>query len=101
MVSLSVLLITIIIIVDDNIVIDLVKAEIQGCETNGESWILQGFPRTKVQALALQRSGHIPDKIILLNIDQAVSLERMRSKLPGGVGGLSDKERDDISAQQL
>ena len=40
-------------LVDDNIVIDLVKKEILKTEKEGKSWIIEGFPRTKVQALAL------------------------------------------------
>ena len=35
-------------IVDDNIVIDLVKKEILKTEKEGKSWIIEGFPRTKV-----------------------------------------------------
>jgi hypothetical protein len=41
------------ILVDDQIVIDLIKAAIQDCEDKKNSFIVQGFPRTKVQALAL------------------------------------------------
>ena len=41
------------IIVTDDIVCDLVEKEIKDCEDNNKSWIIQGFPRTKVQALAL------------------------------------------------
>jgi adenylate kinase family enzyme len=40
-------------LVDDHIVIDLVKKEILRTEKEGKSWIIEGFPRTKVQALAL------------------------------------------------
>jgi adenylate kinase len=39
--------------VDDQIVIDLVSKEIQESEEEKTSWILQGFPRTKTQAMAL------------------------------------------------
>ena len=39
--------------IDDQIVTDLVKEQIDRAEMKGDSWILQGFPRTKVQALAL------------------------------------------------
>lgn len=35
-------------------------------EEKKQSWIIQGFPRTKAQALALQKLGIIPDKIIQL-----------------------------------
>ncbi len=40
-------------IVDDNIVIDLVKKQILQYEKENLSWIIEGFPRTKVQALSL------------------------------------------------
>ena len=40
-------------IVDDEIVIKLVKAEVDKCESSNDSYFIQGFPRTKVQALSL------------------------------------------------
>jgi adenylate kinase family enzyme len=40
-------------IVDDNIVIELVKKQIMQLEKDNKSWIIEGFPRTKVQALSL------------------------------------------------
>ena len=40
-------------IVDDDIVIDLVKKEVMKYEKDNANWIIEGFPRTKVQALAL------------------------------------------------
>ena len=47
--------------VPDEIVIDLVKKHIEECEAQTEDeenanagWILEGFPRTRMQALALQ-----------------------------------------------
>ena len=39
--------------VDDDIVIDLVRTEIEMLEKKQFSWMVQGFPRTKVQALSL------------------------------------------------
>jgi len=33
--------------VDDSIVIDIIKKEVKTCEEKGQSWIIQGFPRTK------------------------------------------------------
>lgn len=55
-------------IVDDSIVIEIIKKEVKACDEKGQSWIIQGFPRTKAQALSLQKLGIIPDKFILLNI---------------------------------
>jgi len=46
----------------------LVDEQIQEAEAQGKSWIIQGFPRTKVQALALQKMGIIPDKMLLLKV---------------------------------
>jgi adenylate kinase family enzyme len=57
-------------IVDDRIVIDLVKHQVDVFEKDGVSWIIEGFPRTKVQALSLQKTGIIPDRFILLNANK-------------------------------
>jgi adenylate kinase family enzyme len=35
-------------------------------EDEQKSWIIEGFPRTEMQAVALQKLGFIPDKIVLL-----------------------------------
>lgn len=56
------------VVVEDSIVIDLVEGAVKAAEEKNHSWILQGFPRTKVQALALQKMGIIPDKFMLLKI---------------------------------
>ena len=34
--------------VEDKHVIEVVKREISNCEKNSKSWIIQGFPRTKI-----------------------------------------------------
>ncbi len=39
--------------VKDEIVIDLVKIQIELLEKEQKSWIIEGFPRTRLQALAL------------------------------------------------
>lgn len=68
-------------LVDDQIVIDIVSKEIEACENEKSSWIIQGFPRTKVQALALQKMGIVPDRMILLNVKQSASLARLKNNL--------------------
>jgi adenylate kinase len=55
---------------DDAIVIELIKKQITQLEKDGTSWILEGFPRTKAQALSLQRMGIIPDKFIHLSTNK-------------------------------
>ena len=68
-------------LVDDNIVIDLLKKQIMIYEKENKSWIVEGFPRTKVQALALQKIGVIPDKFILLEIKRSTSITKVKNNL--------------------
>lgn len=52
--------------VPDDVVISVVQKKIQTCEKECRHWIIEGFPRTRVQALALEQCGVIPDKMIAL-----------------------------------
>jgi len=54
--------------VDDDIVIRLIKQEVDRAEEAHSSWIISGFPRTKVQSLSLQKLKVIPDKFVHLNV---------------------------------
>lgn len=44
----------------------MVKEEIDEAEKKNLSWVVCGFPRTKVQAMSLQHMGVVPDRIIQL-----------------------------------
>ena len=46
-----------------------------------KSWIIEGFPRTKVQALSLQKNGIIPDRFILLNVERDRSIAQLKKTL--------------------
>lgn len=50
-------------------------------EEKRQSWIIQGFPRTKTQALALQKMGLIPDKFVMLHTSRENSLKRLKNSL--------------------
>ena len=52
--------------VPDHIILEIMMPVIEELEKKGVSYILEGFPRTRVQGLALQRAGVIPDRIVLL-----------------------------------
>lgn len=54
--------------VPDEIVVEIVKKQIAAFDKERKSWIIEGFPKTKVQGLALQRAGIIPDTFLLLNL---------------------------------
>jgi adenylate kinase len=63
--------------ISDEVIIRLVDGQVQALEEAQKSWILEGFPKTRLQALAMQKMGIIPDKFILLYIDEAKTQERM------------------------
>lgn len=63
-------LIHLLILVPDDIVIDVVKKRIVECEKECRNWIIEGFPRTKSQALAMEKIGIVPDKIIELIVPE-------------------------------
>jgi len=67
--------------VKDEIVIKLVKQQIELMESGQKSWIIEGFPRTEAQAIALQKMGVIPDKFILLNQDDAETYQAVLRNL--------------------
>lgn len=67
--------------VKDEIVIKLVRQQIELMEQGGRSWIIEGFPRTEAQAIALQKMGVLPDKFILLNQEDALTLAAVRRNL--------------------
>ncbi len=67
--------------VKDEIVIELVKGQIQAMEKEQRSYIIEGFPRTEVQAIALQKMGILPDNFILLQQSDQFSCERIIENL--------------------
>jgi adenylate kinase len=82
--------------IDDDIVIEVVKKEIEEAEKANTSWIIEGFPRTRVQALALQKMGIVPDKFVHLGVSQAQSLSRLRANCAEVNQSLYGKELEDV-----
>jgi len=76
----------------------LVKEQIEECEAKGKSWIIQGFPRTKVQALSLQKMGIIPDKMLLLKVKNSASLARIKNNLISVNQSLYGPELEELAA---
>lgn len=54
----------------DDIVVQIVKKEIETLQKEKKGFIIEGFPKTRVQALAMQRAGIIPDTFIILNLNE-------------------------------
>jgi hypothetical protein len=65
-------------------VIELVNKQIAELEKAGKPYVLEGYPRTRTQALDLQRQGIIPDKFILLHLEDAKIAAQLRLRLQTG-----------------
>ncbi|KAH7822821.1 Nucleoside-triphosphate--adenylate kinase [Monocercomonoides exilis] len=63
-------------LVPDELVIDLVKEKLKSEECKERGWLLDGFPRTKNQALAMQVAGILPTHVILLDVPDEVLMDR-------------------------
>jgi len=83
--------------VDDEIIIELVEKEIAEYERKSQNWVMQGFPRTRVQALSLQRLSIIPDKIVHLDIKKHTSLGRIKQNLVSGSADIYGDAADEAA----
>ena len=70
--------------VPDEIVIELVKKHLSTLEK--KNCILEGFPKTRVQGLAFQRAGIIPDAFIILNLPEDRIIECANKKISNKEG---------------
>lgn len=66
---------------DDDIVIELVIKQIEQIEKEKRNWIIEGFPRTRKQALALTKMDFIPDRMIILDVSDELTKERVKQNL--------------------
>jgi adenylate kinase len=68
-------------LVDDELVIDLLRDQIIKYEEENTSYIIEGFPRNRTQAIFLQSSGLLPDNIIVLKTSKEKSEKAVFEKI--------------------
>ncbi|KAM3139823.1 hypothetical protein pb186bvf_008065 [Paramecium bursaria] len=56
--------------VKDDIVIQIAKTQLAQLESEKRNFIFEGFPKTRVQGLAFQKEGIIPDAFIILEMSE-------------------------------
>ena len=66
---------------DDDIVIKIMEGVIKEKEKQKCNYIIEGFPRTQRQALALLKMGVIPDKLIMLDKRDGEIIEYLQNKI--------------------
>lgn len=64
-------------LVPDHLVIAMLKERISQPDCLEHGWLLDGFPRTSVQALALDDAGIHPAAVILLDVPDDVLIQRV------------------------
>lgn len=78
--------------VSDTMAIDVFKKNVK--EYDHESWLLEGFPKTRHQALALSKNKVIPDKIFLMKYSDDIAIEHI-------LGQLKEKYEDEVDEEEL
>jgi len=69
-------------LVPDEIVIELLKHELIRLEKSNLSYIVEGFPRNRVQAMFLQSVGILPDNVIIIAAENNSIQKRLSEKIP-------------------
>lgn len=67
-------------LVPDSLIISMIRQRLQQEDAVTNGWLLDGFPRNKEQALALDVEGFAPDLFILLDCPDEVILERVEGR---------------------
>lgn len=90
--------------VEDAVVIELVNQQILDLEKNGKDYIIEGYPRTRVQAIGLQKMGIVPDNFFLFTIAEKFISERVKTNLKASEvseGGLQKKVLTEAEADTI
>ena len=64
-------------LVPDDLIIGLVAQKLDDAECRDKGWLLDGFPRTAVQAAALEKHFLIPNKCVILEVPDEVLVDRV------------------------
>lgn len=83
--------------INDEIVIDLVRNSIAEIEKDSQNWIVEGFPRTAAQVVALQKMGIAPTRIVLLTVKKPSSQLKVKNNLISNATGLYGPELERVA----
>ncbi|MCL7028443.1 hypothetical protein MKW94_019636, partial [Papaver nudicaule] len=92
-------------LVPDEIVVMMVKERLFQPDSQENGWLLDGYPRSSSQAMALEDFGIRPDLFILLDVPEEILVERVVGRRLDPVTGkiyhlkYAPPETDEISAR--
>jgi adenylate kinase len=67
-------------LVPDDVIIGIVKDRLKSSDCKQKGWLLDGFPRTGVQAEAMAKAGIVADKCIFLDVPDEKLIERCEGR---------------------
>lgn len=67
-------------LVPDDLFVDLVVAEVRAAEEADGGWVLEGFPRTRAQAIYLQAAGISPQRFLFVDVPQEACAARVLAR---------------------
>jgi len=76
-------------LVPNHLLIGVVKERLAQIEAAGKGWLLDGFPRTEDQSVALNEGGVIANGFIILDVPDEVVVERMEGRRFDPVTGIT------------
>jgi adenylate kinase len=88
-------------IVDDEIVSAIVLDRIQTIEQQKKGWIINGFPRTRAQAMMLQKWGVVPDRIISSSNRKKQIMQRMQVQCLSSNQNIGEEEVPEITKRMF
>lgn len=68
-------------LVPDELIIDLILDRLQKPDCVRRGWLLDGFPRTRTQALAMLTKGIIPDAMLILEVPDEDIVQRIAGRV--------------------
>jgi len=74
-------------LVPDEVIIGIVKDRLEEDDCKTKGWLLDGFPRTRVQAQALEEAGIVADCFVFLDVPDEVLVERVVGRRTDPVTG--------------
>lgn len=76
---------------DSSIQEKILQETVNFCSKNSHA-IIEGFPKTLSQAIAFQKKGKYPDKVIFVNVGKAKLLDLCIKKISAHNEGQTEKE---------
>jgi adenylate kinase len=67
-------------LVPDHLILEMLKTRLESDDVKHHGWVLDGFPKTRRQALEMQSNGLIPNKFLLLECSDEVIHERIEGR---------------------